>query len=225
MDIAYPVSVWLLPVLIAITLHEAAHGYVAWRLGDDTAKSMGRVTFNPLRHIDPMGTVLIPAILLLSSAGFVFGWAKPVPVNFDRLENPKRDMVWVAAAGPGINLALALASAALIHLAMLLPAGLQIWVIDNLLNSIAINLILAIFNMIPVPPLDGGRVAVGLLPYRIADPLARMERFGLFVIIGVLFVLPMAGRELGSNLNILPWLIGTPMAFLREVIFVMTGLK
>ena len=186
---------------------------------------MGRVTFNPLRHIDPMGTVLIPAILLLSSAGFVFGWAKPVPVNFDRLENPKRDMVWVAAAGPGINLALALASAALIHLARLLPADLEIWAIENLLNSIAINLILAIFNMIPLPPLDGGRVAVGLLPQRIADPLARMERFGLFVIIAVLFILPMVGRELGSNLNIFPWLIGTPMAFLMEVLFVMTGLK
>ena len=223
MDLAYTASVWILPVLIAITLHEAAHGYVAWKLGDDTAKRLGRVTFNPLRHVDPYGTIVIPA-LLLSFSSFVFGWAKPVPVDFSRLENPRRDMVWVAAAGPAVNIALATVSAAALHLVPLLPAEGQLWVVENLRNSIVINLVLAVFNMLPLPPLDGGRVAVGLLPLPLARPLARMERFGLFVIIGVLFVLPFAGREFGLDLNVLPWLIGTPVRFLMDVIAGFTGL-
>ena len=222
-DLAYTASVWILPVLIAITLHEAAHGYVAWKLGDDTAKRLGRVTFNPLRHVDPYGTIVIPA-LLLSFSNFVFGWAKPVPVDFSRLENPRRDMVWVAAAGPAVNIALATISAAALHLVPLLPEAGQLWVLENLRNSIVINLVLAVFNMLPLPPLDGGRVAVGLLPLPLARPLARMERFGLFVIIGVLFVLPFAGREFGVDLNVFPWLIGTPVRFLMDVIAGFTGL-
>ena len=221
----YTVSVWLLPVLVAITLHEAAHGYVAWRLGDDTAKRLGRVTFNPLRHIDPMGTVIIPALLIWSQVGFVFGWAKPVPVNFDRLHNPRRDMVWVAVAGPGINIALALISGAMVHLALLLPAEAQVWAVDNLRNSILINLVLAIFNMIPMPPLDGGRVAVGLLPRRIAEPLSRMERFGLFVIIAVFFVLPWIGRKLSMDINIFAWVVGTPLQILWDAVARITGLR
>ena len=224
MGLAYTVSVWLLPVLIAITAHEAAHGYVAWRLGDETAKRMGRVTFNPLRHIDPFGTVLVPGILLATS-GFVFGWAKPVPVNFNRLHNPRRDMIWVAVAGPGINIVLALASAALVHLALLLPSAAQGWALDNLRHAVVINLVLAVFNMIPVPPLDGGRVAVGLLPRHLAEPLSRMERFGLLVIIGALFVLPWMGRALSVNLDVFPWLIGGPVVFLVDVVAGMTGLK
>ena len=197
MDFVYTASTWIAPVLIAITLHEAAHGYVAWRLGDDTAKRLGRVTFNPLRHVDPYGTIVIPA-LLLSFSNFVFGWAKPVPVDFSRLERPRRDMVWVAAAGPAVNIALAAASAALMHLVPLLPVTVELWVFENLRNSIVINLVLAVFNLLPLPPLDGGRIAVGLLPLPLARPLARMERFGLFVIIGVLFVLPYAGQEFGA---------------------------
>ena len=223
MDFVYTASTWIAPVLIAITLHEAAHGYVAWRLGDDTAKRLGRVTFNPLRHVDPYGTIVIPA-LLLSFSNFVFGWAKPVPVDFSRLERPRRDMVWVAAAGPAVNIALAAASAALMHLVPLLPVTVELWVFENLRNSIVINLVLAVFNLLPLPPLDGGRIAVGLLPLPLARPLARMERFGLFVIIGVLFVLPYAGQEFGVDLNVFPWLIGEPVRFLMGVIAGLAGL-
>ena len=222
MDFAYAASTWIAPVLIAITLHEAAHGYVAWRLGDDTAKRLGRVTFNPLRHVDPYGTIVIPA-LLLSFSNFVFGWAKPVPVDFSRLERPRRDMVWVAAAGPAVNIALATASAALMHLVPLLPATVEHWAFENLQNSIVINLVLAVFNLLPLPPLDGGRIAVGLLPLPLARPLARMERFGLFVIIGVLFILPYAGQEFGVDLNVFPWLIGEPVRFLMGVIAGLAG--
>lgn len=222
MDFVYTASTWIAPVLIAITLHEAAHGYVAWRLGDDTAKRLGRVTFNPLRHVDPYGTIVIPA-LLLSFSNFVFGWAKPVPVDFSRLERPRRDMVWVAAAGPAVNIVLATVSAALMHLVPLLPVAVEPWVFENLRNSIVINLVLAVFNLLPLPPLDGGRIAVGLLPLPLARPLARMERFGLFVIIGVLFVLPYAGQEFGVDLNVFPWLIGEPVRFLMGVIAGLAG--
>lgn len=222
MDIVYTASTWIAPVLIAITLHEAAHGYVAWRLGDDTAKRLGRVTFNPLRHVDPYGTVIVPG-LLLAFSNFVFGWAKPVPVDFSRLERPRRDMVWVAAAGPAVNIALAMASAALMHLVPLLPVSVELWAFENLRNSMIVNLVLAVFNLLPLPPLDGGRIAVGLLPLPIARPLARMERFGLFVIIGVLFILPYAGREFGVDLNVFPWLIGEPVRFLMGVIAGLAG--
>ena len=223
MELAYAVSVWVLPVVVAITFHEAAHGWVAWKLGDETAKRMGRVTFNPIKHVDPYGTIIVPG-LLLALTNFVFGWAKPVPVNFNRLDNPRRDMVWVAAAGPGINIALAVASAFLIFTVRYFPDAMQGWVFENLLHSIQINLVLAVFNMIPMPPLDGGRVAVGLLPLPLARRLAQMERFGLLVIIGLLFLLPLAGRELGVDLNVFPWLIGAPVRFLMDIIAGITGL-
>jgi Zn-dependent protease len=219
----FTASVWVIPIVLAVTLHEAAHGYVAWRLGDDTAKLLGRVTFNPLKHVDAMGTVVVPALLLLSGAPFLFGWAKPVPVNFLGLANPRRDMVLVAAAGPGINLALALISAVLLHALAWAPGGTELWLQDNLLNSVIINLVLAVFNMMPLPPLDGGRVAVGLLPRSLAMPLARLERVGLFIIIGALFLLPLAGSELGVDLNIFPWLVGAPVEFLFRSIMVMAG--
>jgi len=219
----YTASVWVIPVLLAITLHEAAHGYVALKLGDDTALSAGRVTFNPFKHIDRFGTILLPALLLLVKSPFLFGYAKPVPVNFSRLGNPRRDMIWVAAAGPATNIALATVSALLLHLIVLFPPPAAAWIGENLRNSLIINVVLAVFNMLPLPPLDGGRVAVGLLPDMLAFRLARLERWGLFIIIGALFVLPYLGGRLGVNLEIFPWLIGAPVNFLIGVIATLTG--
>jgi Zn-dependent protease len=224
-EILFAVSVWAIPVIIAITFHEAAHGFVAWRCGDDTAFRLGRVSFNPLKHVDPFGTILLPALLLLSRAPFLFGWAKPVPVNFARLAHRRRDMVLVALAGPVTNLILALASAYLLHVAAGLPAPLGPWVTINLQNSILINVVLAAFNMLPLPPLDGGRVAVGLLPRALARPLARLERWGLFILIGLLFILPMLGERLGLRLDVLGWLIGGAVRFLLAVIGTLAGLN
>src|SRR5262245_52007428 len=193
----YIASAWVLPVLLAITLHEASHGFVAHRCGDDTAWRLGRVTFNPLKHIDPFGTILLPGLLLFLHSPFLFGYAKPVPVNFRALRHPRRDMVLVAGAGPGINIALAIAAAVLVHAVGLLPQSAHAWTLANLENAIVINVVLAVFNMIPLPPLDGGRVAVGLLPDVLARPLARLEGYGMMIIIGLLFVLPVVGSQLG----------------------------
>jgi Zn-dependent protease len=216
-------SVWALPVLIAVTLHEAAHGFAAYRLGDDTAYRQGRVTLNPLRHVDMMGTIILPAMLLIAHAPFLFGYAKPVPVNFQRLRHPRRDMVLVAAAGPAMNIALAVISAALIHLAFVLPEVTSQWAGETLVRSIAINLILAVFNMIPLPPLDGGRVAVGLLPRALAQPLARTERYGMMILLGLIIVLPLLGQALRMDLNVLPRLLLPPVDFLYNAIVSFTG--
>src|SRR5271169_1222601 len=241
----YQASTWVLPVVIAVTFHEAAHGFIALRFGDDTALRARRVTFNPLNHIDRFGTIILPALLLLTTNGrFLFGYAKPVPVNFSRLHDPRRDMVWVAIAGPGTNVLLAIAAAAAFHGIAILPGGAEFarvglfrllfgemrilpspvgWVAANIVNLIIINAALCVFNMLPLPPLDGGRVAVGLLPRALAYPLARVEPYGIPILLALLFVLPWIGEQIGVNLNILGYVIGVPMEALINLVLTLTG--
>jgi Zn-dependent protease len=219
----YFASTWVIPVLLAITLHEAAHGFVAHHFGDDTAWQLGRVSLNPLRHIDPFGTLVLPALLLLSHAPFLFGYAKAVPVKFAQLRNPRRDMIWVAAAGPGMNLALAIAAALLLHAVPLLPAGIDQWFLRNLVNAININVVLAVFNLIPIPPLDGGRVAVGLLPAVLALPLARLEPYGIWIVIGALFLLPTIAAQMGVGPHIFDQIIAGPASAIINTILRLTG--
>ena len=219
----YDVSVWVLPLIIAITFHEAAHAFVAHRLGDNTAYELGRVSFNPFKHIDPFGTVLLPGILLLSHAPFLFGYAKPVPVNFRNLNNPRLGMVWVALAGPATNIALAFVAALAFHALPLAPADAAKWLADNLKNALIINVLLAVFNMLPIPPLDGGRVAVGLLPNVLAYPLSRLEPYGMLILIGILIVLPLAGSQFGLNLDVISAIVRTSTGYVIRLLLVLTG--
>ncbi|AMO36784.1 site-2 protease family protein [Thauera humireducens] len=186
-------AIWALPVLLAITLHEAAHGYVARHFGDPTADLAGRITLNPLRHIDPVGTVLVPAgILALSTlfggGGILFGWAKPVPVNFGRLRNPKADMLWVAAAGPATNLVMAIGWAILFRIAVSGEPGAYTLPMMKMADAgMQINAVLMVLNLLPIPPLDGGRIAVSLLPHRLAWSFARLEPYGFPILLVLLF--------------------------------------
>jgi Zn-dependent protease len=219
----YDLSVWVVPLIIAITFHEAAHGFVAHHFGDNTAWERGRVSFNPLKHIDPFGTLVLPALLLLSHSPFLFGYAKPVPVNFRALRNPRLDMVWVALAGPATNIALALAAAAAFHVLPLVPEGAAQWLTDNLKNAVLINVVLAVFNMLPIPPLDGGRVAVGLLPRWLGYPLSRLEPFGMMILIGLLILLPLLGAELGLNLDVISAILRTVTGYVLRLLLIVTG--
>ncbi len=179
------ITLYAIPVLLSITLHEAAHGYVARHFGDNTAYALGRVTLNPLKHIDPMGTILMPLILYIATSGaFLFGYAKPVPVRFGNLRNPKRDMIWVALAGPGANFVQALLWGAVFYL--LQSAGVtEPFFIEMAQGGILVNVVMFVFNLFPLPPLDGGRILVGLLPYRQAMLVSRVEPYGFFIVMAL----------------------------------------
>lgn len=200
-------AIYAIPVLLAITLHEAAHGYVARYFGDPTAYLAGRISLNPLRHVDPVGTILVPGAILIATLKFggsamLFGWAKPVPVDFARLRHPKKDMLWVAAAGPGTNLLMALAWAALLKATITMEPGLLgAFLAGNARAGIEINAVLMLLNLLPIPPLDGGRIAVSLLPHRLAWQFSRLEPYGLAILLVLLFT-DILGRILGPLLGL-----------------------
>ncbi|WP_371744810.1 site-2 protease family protein [Nordella sp. HKS 07] len=219
----YLITIWALPVIIAITFHEAAHAYAARRLGDDTAWRLGRVSLNPLKHIDPFGTVLLPGILLLTQAPFLFGYAKPVPVDFRALGHPRRDMALVAAAGPAMNILIATLAALAFHVVGYLPSLAAQWLADNLKNALIINVVLAVFNLFPIPPLDGGRILVGILPRVLAAPLARLEPYGFIILIGLFIVLPMVGPQLGLDLDAATQVLSSSVGTVIGWILAVTG--
>jgi Zn-dependent protease len=200
-QIVQTVALYALPVLFAITVHEAAHGYAARHFGDDTAWKLGRITLNPIKHIDPLGTIAMPLLLYFATSGaFLFGYAKPVPVQFGRLRNPKRDMVWVALAGPGANLAQAILWT--VSLYLMLAVGIdERFFVEMARAGVLVNLVMFAFNLFPLPPLDGGRILVGLLPWKQAVMVSRIEPWGFFIVmalvimgvVGSLWMYPLMG--------------------------------
>ncbi len=201
-------SIWALPVLFAVTLHEVAHGWMAKRLGDPTAQRLGRLSLNPIKHIDPLGTILIPGLMILMGTGFIFGWAKPVPITWSNLRRPRRDMALVALAGPAANLLMATLWALARSLATYLPWG---WVATPLAlmgaAGIGINIVLMVLNLLPLPPLDGSRVVAGFLPSRLAWRYSRIEPYGLWILL------------LLVGTGVLGWILTPPVSILQKIMF------
>ena len=219
-NIVFEIAVWLVPLVIAIVFHEVAHGLVARRLGDPTAESKGRLSLNPIKHIDPFGTVILPMLLALSHAP-MFGWAKPVPVNYSRLNNPRRDMVLVALAGPGMNLILALVGTAILAATVEAKTGVGAFIAANALNFVAINIFLAIFNLLPVPPFDGGHVVEGLLPPGPAQSFRKLGRYSLLVLVLLLLVLP----ALSPRANVVARIVSPIVDQVTRIILAIFGLQ
>jgi Zn-dependent protease len=215
-------TVWILPVLFTLTLREAARAFAAKLCGDRTGEMMGRATLNPLPHIDPVGTVLVPAVGVLTQS-FLFGWAKPVPVELRGLRHPRRDVVLVSLAGPGMNVLLAIIAILLARLVQFLPDVAHDWALENLSNLLQFSLVIAVFNMLPLPPLDGGRVAVALLPNPLSRQLAELEPIGMWIILGVIFLIPMIGDALHRDLNLYRPLVLEPALRLGHLLIVIFG--
>ncbi len=205
------IALFAIPVILAVTLHEAAHGFVALHFGDRTAKGAGRVTLNPIRHIDAFGTIVLPLLLIFANAGFIFGYAKPVPVNFAGLRNPRWDMIWVAAAGPAMNILLAVISAVALY--MVLGSGTSEFLANMLRISIQMNMLLAVFNMLPLPPLDGSKVLAAFLPGFLARPYLGLERWGMIILLMLLIVVPILGARNGYDLDIFGPLVIEPASW------------
>ncbi len=200
----YTITTWIIPLLLCVILHEMAHGWMAMKLGDYTAKVTGRLTLNPKEHIDPVGSLLVPGILFLIHSPLLFGWAKPVPVDYRNLHHPKRDMGLVAAAGPIANVLLAVGFVLIFHIVDLLPdSQTKVWAIQNLVNGIQLSLALAVFNLLPILPLDGGRILSALLPLKYSIEYQKTEHYGFYILIGLMFIGPMLG------INVIGWFINT----------------
>lgn len=214
MNTLIEIAVLAIPIVLAVTLHEAAHGFVALFCGDDTAKRAGRLTLNPLKHVDLFGTIILPLLLILSHAGFLFGYAKPVPVNFGALRHPRRDMLLVAAAGPLMNIFLALVSAALIYGVGSNAGGIPDMVQSAMLLSVQLNVVLAIFNLLPLPPLDGSKVLAAFMPVKVMRPYLAFGKYGMGLLLLVLIVLPLVSERTGLGLDIFGVLVQRPAAWL-----------
>ncbi|WP_222182983.1 site-2 protease family protein [Geminicoccus harenae] len=220
---AHILSIYLIPLVLAITMHEAAHALVADKLGDPTARQLGRVSLNPIVHVDPVGTLVLPGILLLSGSPFLFGWAKPVPVRFGYLHHPRRDMALVALAGPGINIVLAIAAAIARHGAVNIDGALGEWITGNLDAFVNVNVVLAVFNMFPLLPMDGGRVLNAILPPALAWQHAKTERYGLLILLAILFLGPLLGSIWGTQINLIDPILRPPVEFVFRWVYILTG--